>query len=208
MVDNPFEKAGVLRDDNILVTTVAEKKDYIEPEFDQVLTLASMFKQIWEYHDKLGHDASEDKMKIIREGCLALYQEVAELTDSFPWKPWRKLVDQNYNTDNACREIVDIFFFLAKIMRAAGITPEELIAKFYWVLNNNLNRLENGYSKIKESKKVSAYCEACENDILVFKIGDACSICGALNTKPILMKGGENEEDQSIIRQDSSECAV
>jgi hypothetical protein len=107
-----------------------------------------MLKRIWDYHDRLGHDTG-DKVQIIRDGCLALYQEVAELTDSFPWKPWRKIDDQTFDTDNACREMVDIFFFMAKIMRAAGITADDFVTKFTWVLNNNLDRLRNGYSLVK-----------------------------------------------------------
>lgn len=134
---NPFEKAGV---------TKPEVQEYII----ETLEIGDMLHQIWEYHDKLGHDTpyKDDKHRnqIIRDGCLALYQEVAELVDSFPWKPWRKTEDQVFDKDNACREMVDIVFFMAKIMRAAGILPNDFIAKFKWVLANNLARLENGYS--------------------------------------------------------------
>jgi hypothetical protein len=135
---NPYKKVfGTLPEDTVDDDEVAAPKE---------LTISDMLNKIWTYHDKLGHDASEDKIQIIRDGCLALYQEVAELIDSFPWKPWRKTEDQTFDKDNACREMVDIIFFLAKIMRAAGLTPNDFIDKFHWVLNNNLDRLENGYS--------------------------------------------------------------
>lgn len=127
------------------------------------MEIEEIFKQIWKYHDKLGHDTpfinQEHRIRIIREGCLALYQEVAELTDSFPWKPWRKIEDQTFDKDNATREIVDILFFLAKITRASNITIEDIEAKFKWVLANNLDRIRQGYNFIpkEEESQISVW---------------------------------------------------
>lgn len=173
---NPFNKVlGTLPEDE-----VDDEIDYagLELVVPEELTVSEMLKKIWDYHDKLGHDtykSEEEQVRIIGEGCLALFMEVAELTDSFPWKPWRKIEEQTSNKDNACREMVDIFFFLAKVMRAAKVTPEEFMAKFEWVLNNNLDRLKNGYSSIMR------FCPACK--IKVYCIASTvCGKCGAETT--------------------------
>jgi NTP pyrophosphatase (non-canonical NTP hydrolase) len=110
-----------------------------------------MFHQIEQYHKELGYlrawDTDEQRIQAIRNKGLALYQEVGELIDSFPWKPWRNMCDQTHDTDNATREIIDIIFFLVAICEDAGITPLELEVKFSEVLQNNYARLDNGYSK-------------------------------------------------------------
>lgn len=173
---NPFNKVlGTLPEDAV----DDDEIDHTDLELvvPKELTVSEMLKRIWDYHDKLGHDtykSEEEQVQILREGCLALFMEVAELTDSFPWKPWRKIDDQMSDKDNACREMVDIFFFLAKVMRAAKITPEEFIAKFEWVLNNNLDRLKNGYSK------VTRFCPACNKKVDYITDTNACAECGEI----------------------------
>ncbi len=74
--------------------------------------------------------------------------ELAELVDSTPWKPWRKVVNQPVDKNNATREVVDIIFFLVAIFENLDITPREIENKFTKVLLNNYDRLNNGYSKI------------------------------------------------------------
>ena len=116
------------------------------------LTLKKMFNQIEEYQCQLSPDISKasDQEKLDRATIcsLALYQEVSELVDSFGWKPWRKQEDQPLDIDNLEREAIDIIFFLAQITRCFGITPEDLESRFKKVLENNKQRLQNGYSKI------------------------------------------------------------
>jgi NTP pyrophosphatase (non-canonical NTP hydrolase) len=110
-----------------------------------------MFQQIEEYHKALGHtrafDTEKQRMQSVRNHLLALYQEVAELTDSLPWKPWRDMANQPFDTENVMREMVDIVFFLVGICEELGITPRDLEKKFMEVLKNNYARLDNGYSK-------------------------------------------------------------
>lgn len=110
-----------------------------------------MFKQIEEYHKKLGHnrpfDSMEQRMQSMRNSSLALMMELAELIDSTPWKSWRNIADQTFDKDNAIREVVDIIFFLVSICEELHIKPEEIENKFIQVLKNNYARLDNGYSK-------------------------------------------------------------
>ena len=110
-----------------------------------------MLDEIEQYHTKLGQQRTyanpEEQMQCVRDVILATYQELAELTDSLPWKPWRQTVDQTEDLDNAAREVIDIIFFLGAIVEHLQITPYILEDKFHSVMINNLKRLEDGYSK-------------------------------------------------------------
>ena len=118
------------------------------------MNFIQMFKEIEHYHSGLGqqrkYSCPEEQMQCVRDVILATYQELAELTDSLPWKPWRQTVDQTNDLDNAAREIIDIIFFLGAIAEHLQITPKQLEDKFWAVLNNNYKRLEDGYSKKME----------------------------------------------------------
>lgn len=70
--------------------------------------------------------------------ALALFMEVAELVDSYSWKPWRESVP--VDIENLKRELVDIHFFLVHIMNCFGIWPEDLNQKFEEVIANNEKR--------------------------------------------------------------------
>lgn len=117
------------------------------------MKLQEMFKQIEDYQISLGGDIREasdqEKLDCARICSLALYQEVAELVDSFPFKPWREVSDQTMDVDNMEREVIDIIFFLAQITRCFGIEGQDLVERFDKVLANNKERIQNGYSKVK-----------------------------------------------------------
>ena len=51
----------------------------------------------------------EDRTKWILNYVRAMQQELAELTDSVPWKWWAKY--QEFDQQNAKVEIVDLFHF-------------------------------------------------------------------------------------------------
>lgn len=109
-----------------------------------------MFNQIEDYHKTLGYHyknmTNEECLNNIRHTGLALYQEVGELIDSFPWKPWRKIEDQNSDEYNAAIEIVDILFFLGAIMSAASISSSTIEALFEYKLRENYDRIKRGYN--------------------------------------------------------------
>jgi NTP pyrophosphatase (non-canonical NTP hydrolase) len=70
--------------------------------------------------------------------------EVAELTDSLNWKPWKGEIDDR---ENLKREIVDCFFFLHHIAVTKGISLQELEEEFRKVLENNERRYLNDNPK-------------------------------------------------------------
>jgi len=121
------------------------------------LLLTEMFQQMKDYHIKLGYDFAnatiDERMNAIRDKSLALNQEVAELVDSFPWKPWRSINSQPWDTVNAMEEIVDILFFLGEIMEAAWIDHTMLEDVFEYKLKENYDRIKRGYNNKKEDRR-------------------------------------------------------
>ena len=59
---------------------------------------------------KMDEMNDEDRAKWILNYVRAMQQELAELTDSVPWKWWAKY--QEFDKQNAKVEIVDLFTFL------------------------------------------------------------------------------------------------
>ena len=120
------------------------------------MTLMQMFNEIEVYHKKLGYNYTEstdyERMTAIRNAGLALYQEVSELVDSFPWKPWRNIENQPFDHKNAVMEIVDILFFLGGIMEAAAISGEEVQIMFNKKMMENFSRIERGYNNKPEER--------------------------------------------------------
>lgn len=114
------------------------------------MKIRTMFQLIEDYHKHLGHnrpfDTMPQRMQSMRNSALALMMELAELIDSTPWKPWRNIADQEFDKDNAVREVVDIVFFLVSICEELHITSEDFEIKFHEVISNNYKRLDNGYS--------------------------------------------------------------
>lgn len=123
-----------------------------QTDFNLPADFIRMFNDVRNYHTQLGQrrvfDSQAQKVASSRNIALAIMMELAELVDSIQWKPWREICDQPFDRENIKREIVDIIFFLVAFCEDYDITGEELYSKFQWVLSHNLERLENGYSKI------------------------------------------------------------
>lgn len=117
------------------------------------LQLTAMFDSIKRYHSELGfpkfvmgqHHLA-DCMGEFRDIAVALNQEVAELVDSLPWKPWRDAADQNTDLPNFLIEMVDIFFFLGSLLEITGIAPQQLEEAFYAKMAENYDRIHRGYN--------------------------------------------------------------
>ena len=62
----------------------------------------------------------EDQAKWILNYVRAMQQELAELTDSVPWKWWANY--QEFDKQNAKVEIVDLFHFLISMAQVMGMT--------------------------------------------------------------------------------------
>jgi dCMP deaminase len=116
--------------------------------------IAEAFLAIKDYHEVLGYPGEtktqEELLKKFRELIVALYQEVSELCDSFPWKPWREIKDQTFDEENAIMEMVDIFFFMGSILELFEISPERFEETLQSKIAENYDRIQRGYNKPKE----------------------------------------------------------
>jgi dimeric dUTPase (all-alpha-NTP-PPase superfamily) len=91
----------------------------------------------------------EDKTKWILNYCLAMRQELAELTDSVPWKWWAKY--QKFDEQNVRVEIVDLFHFLISLAQVAGMSADDVFQAYCKKNEVNFKRQESGYTVKDES---------------------------------------------------------
>jgi len=76
--------------------------------------------------------------------CRAMSQEIAELTDSVPWKWWAKY--QNFDEQNARVEVVDLFHFLISLAQVLGMSADDVFNAYVKKNQVNLQRQDTGYS--------------------------------------------------------------
>ena len=111
--------------------------------------LAEMFRLQEELNKRIGvadFGAMNDQEQTqwILKDCRAMSQELAELTDSVPWKWWAKY--QTFDKQNARVEVVDLFHFLISIAQVLGMTAED-VHRLYTQKNKvNHQRQETGYA--------------------------------------------------------------
>ena len=79
----------------------------------------------------------------------AMQQELAELTDSVPWKWWAKY--QTFDRQNARVEIVDLFHFLISLAQTVGLTADDIYTAYMKKNEINFARQESGYAVKDES---------------------------------------------------------
>ncbi len=85
----------------------------------------------------------EEKTRWILNYCRAMTQELAELTDSVPWKWWAKY--QNFDEQNARVEVVDLFHFLISSAQVLGMSADDVFEAYRKKNEVNLQRQETGY---------------------------------------------------------------
>lgn len=91
----------------------------------------------------------QEQTQWILNYCRAMTQELAELTDSVPWKWWAKY--QTFDKQNARVEVVDLFHFLISIAQVLGMTADD-VHRLYTQKNKvNHQRQETGYAVKDES---------------------------------------------------------
>ena len=90
----------------------------------------------------------EDRAKWILNYIRAMQQELAELTDSVPWKWWAKY--QEFDKQNARVEIVDLFHFLISLAQVMGMSADDVYEAYLKKNKVNHNRQDNGYSNKDE----------------------------------------------------------
>ncbi|MDA8990745.1 dUTPase [Opitutales bacterium] len=85
----------------------------------------------------------EDRTKWILNYIRAMQQELAELTDSVPWKWWAKY--QDFDKQNARVEIVDLFHFLISMAQVMGMSADDVFAAYLKKNKVNHDRQDSGY---------------------------------------------------------------
>jgi len=132
------------------MSTSADSPDQAAPEQD-------MLTHIWEMqaalNQRIGVDTAnlsdEEKTQWILNYSRAMTQELAELTDSVPWKWWAKY--QEFDKQNAMVEIVDLFHFLVSAAQVMGMTADDVYQVYLQKNKVNHARQDSGYREKDES---------------------------------------------------------
>ena len=90
-----------------------------------------------------------DRAKWILNYIRAMQQELAELTDSVPWKWWAKY--QDFDKQNAKVEIVDLFHFLISLAQVMGMSADDVYEAYLKKNKVNHNRQDSGYEEKDEN---------------------------------------------------------
>jgi len=110
--------------------------------------LAEIFRMQAELNQRIGvntlHMPEERKPEWVLNYCRAMTQEVAELTDSVPWKWWAKY--QKFDEQNARVEVVDLFHFLISLAQVLGMSADDVFQAYVRKNEVNFKRQETGYT--------------------------------------------------------------
>lgn len=97
---------------------------------------------------RIGMDAAklteEEQVKWVLNYCRAASQELAELTDSVPWKWWAKY--QTFDKANARVEVVDLFHFLISLAQVLGMSAQDVHDLYVQKNKLNFQRQDSGYA--------------------------------------------------------------
>lgn len=85
-----------------------------------------------------------ERVQWILNYCRAMSQEIAELTDSVPWKWWARY--QKFDEQNARVEVVDLFHFLISLAQVLGMSAEDVYQAYLKKNEVNFRRQETGYT--------------------------------------------------------------
>ena len=86
----------------------------------------------------------EKKIEWVLNYTRAMQQELAELTDSVPWKWWAKY--QTLDEQNARVEVIDLFHFLVSLAQTLGMTADDVFDAYIKKNQVNFDRQESGYT--------------------------------------------------------------
>jgi dimeric dUTPase (all-alpha-NTP-PPase superfamily) len=87
--------------------------------------------------------SEEERVRWVLNYCRAMTQEIAELTDSVPWKWWAKY--QKFDQQNARVEVVDLFHFLISAAQVLGMSADDVFQAYMKKNEVNFKRQESGY---------------------------------------------------------------
>ncbi len=110
--------------------------------------LRELFRMQQALNERIGvkTDGMTDEQKTawVLNYCRAMSQEIAELTDSVPWKWWAKY--QKFDQQNARVEVVDLFHFLISLAQVLGMSADDVFAAYVRKNEVNFKRQETGYA--------------------------------------------------------------
>ena len=135
--------------ENILISLhpIADIRGMDQP--DQLRELFRMQKAL---NERIGVKTKEfndeQKTEWVLNYCRAMSQELAELTDSVPWKWWAKY--QKLDEQNARVEVVDLFHFLISLAQTLGMSADDVFEAYVKKNEVNFKRQESGYIKKDE----------------------------------------------------------
>ncbi len=92
--------------------------------------------------------SDEEQVKWVLNYTRAMQQELAELTDSVPWKWWARY--QGFDRQNAKVEVVDLFHFLVSLGQVLGMTADDIHQAYVKKNAVNHRRQDSGYLKKDE----------------------------------------------------------
>ena len=109
--------------------------------------LEEIFRLQEQLNKRIGVDTTgmtdEQRQQWVLNYCRAMTQEVAELTDSVPWKWWAKY--QKFDKQNARVEVIDLLHFLVSIAQVLEMTPADFSEAYAKKHKVNLARQDSGY---------------------------------------------------------------
>ena len=110
--------------------------------------LREMFRMQAELNKRIGVGSpdtmtEEEQQRWVLNYCRAMSQEIAELTDSLPWKWWAKY--QKFDVQNARVEVVDLFHFLISAAQILGMSADDVFGCYLAKNKVNFQRQETGY---------------------------------------------------------------
>ena len=116
--------------------------------------LETLFKLQADLNKKIGVDATvlpteKEKIEWLLNYCRAMNQEMAELTDSVPWKWWAKY--QEFNSQNVAVELIDLLHFWISACQVMGLSADDVFRIYTQKHEVNCKRQENGYKNKDES---------------------------------------------------------
>ena len=119
---------------------------------DQPDQLRELFRMQKALNERIGVKTNEfkdeQKTEWVLNYCRAMSQELAELTDSVPWKWWAKY--QKLDEQNARVEVVDLFHFLISLAQTLGMSADDVFEAYVKKNEVNFKRQESGYIKKDE----------------------------------------------------------
>ena len=120
---------------------------------DQPDQLRELFRMQKALNERIGVSTDEfndeQKTEWVLNYCRAMSQELAELTDSVPWKWWAKY--QKLDEQNARVEVVDLFHFLISLAQTLGMSADDVFEAYLKKNEVNFQRQESGYTKKDEN---------------------------------------------------------